>query len=181
MKTFACLLLVFMTCFIFAQETSAPLHNKSTLLFKLANGDSIIYYQCHVEAAEQELRTASGHTLNSAAKNLSITEKFVLRKQNGTYTLTHFVSALTMCPNRRFSGLKFKEKAYWEFFYKESKTLSEKDLLILEGIETIGKEANEYDYAISTKNNNQVIVLSGSQSKQLGLPNGLLLSKVFRN
>ncbi len=180
MKIFACMLLVLKTWFTFAQIGSTPLQNKNTLLFKLADGDSMIYYQCHVEAAEQELRTASGHTLNSTAKNLSITEKFVLRKQNGAYTLTHFVSVLTMCPNRRFSGLKFKEKAYWEFFYKESKTLSEKDLLILEGIEAIGKEANEYDFAISTQNNNQIIVLSGSQSKQLGLPNGLLLSKVFK-
>jgi hypothetical protein len=138
-----------------------------------------VYYQCHVEAVEQELRTASGHTLTSVSKNLSITEKFVLHKQNGNYVLKHFVSVLTMCPNRRFSGLKFKEKAYWEFFYKESKLLSEKEVKGLEAIEDVGKDANEYDFAISTKNRNQVIILGGKNAKQLGLADAILIAKLF--
>jgi hypothetical protein len=138
-----------------------------------------VYYQCHVEAAEQELRTASGHTLNSVSKNFSITEKFVLYKQNGYYRLTHFVSVLTMCPNRRFSGLKFKEKTYWEFFYKETKQLNEREMKSLEGIENIGKDANEYDFAITTKNRNQVIILAGKNAKQLGLPEAILIAKLF--
>lgn len=139
-----------------------------------------MYYQCHVEAAEQELRTASGHTLNSVSKNFSITEKFVLQKKDGNYRLSHYVSVLTMCPNRRFSGLKFKEKSYWEFLYKESKQLTERDLKSLEAIESIGKEANEYDFAITTKNRNQVILLSGKNAKQLGLADAILIARLFK-
>jgi hypothetical protein len=139
-----------------------------------------VYYQCHVEAAEQELRTASGHTLNSVSKNFSITEKFVLHKKDGNYQLSHYVSVLTMCPNRRFSGLKFKEKSYWEFFYKESKKLTERELKSLEVIENIGKEANEYDFAITTKNRNQVILLSGKSAKQLGLADAILIARLFK-
>ncbi|MBL7902192.1 MAG: hypothetical protein JNK73_09370 [Bacteroidia bacterium] len=139
-----------------------------------------MYYQCHVEAAEQELRTASGHTLNSISKNFSITEKFVLHKKDGNYHLSHYVSVLTMCPNRRFSGLKFKEKSYWEFFYKESKELTERELQSLEAIENIGKEANEYDFAITTKNRNQVILLSGKNAKQLGLADAILIARLFK-
>lgn len=150
------------------------------MLAKLAEGDSLVYYQCHVEAAEQELRTASGHTLNSVSKNFSITEKFILYRQNENYRLTHFVSVLTMCPNRRFSGLKFKEKNYWEFLYKESKLLSEKEIKSLEMLEKIGKEANEYDFAITTKNRNQLIVLGGKNAKQLGLPDAILISTLFK-
>jgi len=169
-------------CYHFpAQNSSSSPIEENTWLHKLSNGDSLVYYQCHVESAEQELKTASGHTLHSVAKNLSITEKFVLYKHNNVYTFTHYVSVLTMCPNRRFSGLKFREKAYWEFFYKESKALSDKDLHILGALEQIGKEANEYDFAISTENNNQVIILGGTKAKQLGLPSGLLLSKVFKD
>jgi hypothetical protein len=169
-------------CYHFpAQNSSSSSTEKNKWLHKLSNGDSLVYYQCHIEAAEQELKTASGHTLNSVAKNLSITEKFVLYKLNNVYTLTHYVSVLTMCPNRRFSGLKFREKAYWEFFYKESKALFDKDLQILTAIENIGKEANEYDFAISTENSNQVIILGGTKAKQLGLPKGILLSKVFKD
>ncbi len=150
------------------------------MLAKLTEGDSLVYYQCHVEAAEQELRTASGHTLNSVSKNFSITEKFILYRQNENYRLTHFVSVLTMCPNRRFSGLKFKEKNYWEFLYKESKLLTEKEIKSLEMLENIGKEANEYDFAITTKNRNQLIVLGGKDAKQLGLPDAILISTLFK-
>jgi len=173
--------LFFVAAFAFsAQNTGLSAQVNNTLLAKLTEGDSLVYYQCHVESAEQELRTASGHTLNSISKNLSITEKYVLYKQNGNYRLTHFVSVLTMCPNRRFSGLKFKEKPYWEFFYKETKQLSELDIKSLEGIENVGKEANEYDFAITTKNRNQVIILGGKTAKQLGLPDAFLVSKLFK-
>ncbi len=164
----------------YIQAQNTPDKQQNTLLANLVDGDSLVYYQCHVEAAEQELRTASGHTLNSVSKNFSITEKFVLYKQNGNYTLNYFVSVLTMCPNRRFSGLKFKEKSYWEFNFKASKTLVQKELKSLEGLEKIGKDATEYDFAITKQNRNQLILLSGKKAKQLGLPETALISSLFR-
>lgn len=145
----------------------------------LKEGDSIVYYQCHVESAEQELRTASGTTLQVVAKNVSITEKFVLRHKNGEFLLQYFVSPYVTCPNRRFSGLKFSEKAYWEFLLKETRHLSPEDLHILRSFETIGKDANEYDLVVSAKNRNQLILIKGKAVKQVGLPEGLLLSKLF--
>jgi len=179
MKSLLCFLIL-TKALLFSAQSSGTSPDKNSLLHQLLEGDSLVYYQCHVESAAQELRTASGHTLNSVAKSLSITEKFVLYRKDGKYVLSHFVSVLTMCPNRRFSGLKFKEKEYWEFCYKESKPLSDKALRSLGLMEEIGKEANEYDYAISTKNRNQLIILGGKKAKQLGLPENILISKLFK-
>jgi len=179
MRVVLSLLLAINSSFFYSQNLAKKLSQSTTFLNELNNGDSVVYYQCHIESAQQELITASGQTLSSVSKNMSITEKFVLHKSDNNYELTRFVSVLTMCPNRRFSGLKFGEKAYWEFYFKESKTLSGDDLKALDAIENIGKEANEYDFAISIKNSNQVIILSGNKAKQLGLSDQLLLSKLF--
>lgn len=180
MRWVLCFFYLSVTGFCYAQKPIHANYRKNVLISELLNGDSLVYYQCHVESAQQELRTSSGHTLQSSSKNLSITEKFVLRKVDEAYTLHHFVSGLTICPNRRFSGLKFKEKKYWEFFYSKSKSLTESDLKILFSIEEIGREANEYNFAVSTENRNQVILLKGNKAKQMGLPEGVLLSRLFQ-
>jgi len=161
---------------IYAQGPNSIQNN---FLDQLAVGDSMVYYQCHVESAQQELRTASGQTLQTHAKAISITEKFVLMRQENSFTLRHYVSSFTTCPNRRFSGLKFGEKKYWEFAFRSSMELNEKALKGLRRIEDSGKAANEYDLAITVQNTNQVIILLGKKEKQIGIKEGLLLSKLI--
>ncbi len=176
MKSHVILVFVFFKLVASAQST---FQNSSTFIDKLQTGDSILYYQCHIESAQQELQTASGQTLQSHPKQLSITEKFVLIKKENSYTLQHYVSSFTTCPNRRFSGLKFSEKPYWEFAFKNSKDIHENAIKSLRTLENSGKEANEYNLAITAQNNNQIIILFGKKEKQLGIKEGVFISKLL--
>jgi hypothetical protein len=163
----------------FAQNTDSLIQNSNSLLKKLKSGDSLVYYQCHVEALTQQLTTASGQTLTGNSNNCSITEKLVVKKVGNTYLVNHYSSPLTICPNRKFSGLKVKERGYWEFKFEKEFTLNERGIRTLLAIEKIGKEANEYDFVISKYNQNQVIILGQTKFKQLGIEGNYVLSKLL--
>ena len=170
----------FWACLGFAQNIDSLIQTSNNLLKKLKEGDSLIYYQCHVEALTQQLTTASGQTLSGVSNNLSITEKLVVRKIGGKYSVSHFSSPLTVYPNRKFSGLKVKEKPYWEFKLEKNFPLSVNGARALAAIEKIGKEANEYDFVISRYNKNQVIIKSNAAFKQLGIDGNYVLSKLLQ-
>jgi len=151
----------------------------SSILKNIKNGDSITYYQCHVEEAVQQLSTVSGQTLTGKAQKYSITEKFVLKKNGVGYSVNYYASSLTVFPNRKFSGLKIREKPYWEFKKEKEFVLTEKDLKILLALERKGKEAIEYDYAITKHNTNQLIIKSSKDFKQLVIEGNYVLSKLL--
>ena len=96
----------------FAQNDSLVIPS-SSILKNLKDGDSLIYYQCHVEEATQQLSTASGQTLTGKAQKYSITEKYVIKKNESNYSVNYYTSSLTVFPNKKFSGLKIREKSYW--------------------------------------------------------------------
>jgi hypothetical protein len=164
-------------CFSQANELAAP--PGSDFLSQLKAGDSVIYYQCHVEEGIQQLSTASGQTLTGKPQKYTITEKYVLRKKERSYSVQYFSSSLTIFPNRRFSGLKIKEKTYWEF--KEEKTfdLNNQDLKVLVSLEKKGREATEYDYPVTKYTTNQLIIKSGKNFKQLVIDGNYVLSKLL--
>ena len=163
-----------------AQNADSLIQTSNSLLKKLKEGDSLIYYQCHVEAVTQKLTTSSGQTLSSNSSNMSITEKLVIRKKGDKFSVAHFSSPLTVYPNRKFSGLKVKEKPYWEFKLEKNFPLSVNGARALAAIEKIGKEANEYDFVISRYNKNQVIIKSNAAFKQLGIDGNYVLSKLLQ-
>ncbi|MDP3567520.1 hypothetical protein [Sediminibacterium sp.] len=151
----------------------------SSILNTIKIGDSVTYYQCHVEAAVQQLSTVSGQTLTGKQQKYTITEKYVLKKNADNYSVNYYASSLTVFPNRKFSALKIREKPYWEFKKEKSFTLTEKDLKVLLALEKKGKEAIEYDYAISKYNTNQLIIKSGKNFKQLVIDGNYVLSKLI--
>lgn len=180
MKRSAFLFYVF-SCFIgLAQNSDSLIQSSNSLLKKLKSGDSLVYYQCHVESIAQQLTTASGQTLTGNSNNSSITEKLVVIKSGNSYFAKHYSSPLTICPNRRFSGLKVKERAYWEFKLEKEFPLNDNGIKALLAIERIGKEANEYDFVISKYNKNQVIILGETKFKQLGIEGNYVLSKLLQ-
>ncbi|MES2679305.1 MAG: hypothetical protein V4635_05440 [Bacteroidota bacterium] len=164
--------------FCFSQANEPAVTQGSEFLKELKAGDSVIYYQCHVEEGIQQLSTASGQTLTGKPQKYTITEKYVLKKKEGNYSVQYFSSSLTLFPNRRFSGLKIREKAYWEF--KEEKTfdLSNQDLKVLVSLENKGREATEYDYPVTKYTTNQLIIKSGKNFKQLVIDGNYVLSKL---
>lgn len=176
-KAFLILFLVFGFC-VSAQNDSIVIPNNS-ILKGLNVGDSITYYQCHVEEAVQQLSTASGQTLTGKPQRYTITEKFVVKKSADSYSVNYYASSLTVFPNRKFSGLKIREKPYWEFKKERSFVLSDKDLKCLIALEKKGKDAIEYDYAITKYNTNQLIIKTKKDFKQLVIDGNYILSKLL--
>lgn len=52
-----------------AQTVEFPAHLKKTYISKIQNNDSIVYYQCHVDEASQELTTKSGQKIFSKKRS----------------------------------------------------------------------------------------------------------------
>lgn len=176
MKIVSALLVMFISLFCGAQNTNTTI-SASSILNKVKVGDSIVYYQCHVEEATQQLYTASGQTLTGNAQKYSITEKYVITKGTDNYMVNYYSSSLTIFPNRRFSALKIREKKYWEFKKEKSFTLTSEALAALIALERKGREAMEYDYPITKYTTNQLIIKYGKDFKQLVIEGNYVLSK----
>ncbi len=149
------------------------------MLSALKKGDSLIYYQCHVEEATQQVSTASGQSFTSAPQKYTITEKFVVINDSLNFRCKYFISSMIILPNRKFSGLKIREKAYWNFKKEKETLLSEKDLKYLMALENKGREAIEYDYVVNKYTTNQLIIRKKKDFKQLVIDGNYVLSKLL--
>jgi hypothetical protein len=177
-------------CFVFfvfvflnsrSQSSDSIAIPPSSILKNLKEGDSLTYYQCHVEEAVQQLSTVSGQTLTGKQQKYTITEKYVVKKLATNYSVNYYSSSLTIFPNRKFSGLKIREKPYWEFKKEKTFVLTEQNLKVLLALERKGKEAVEYDYPITKYTTNQLIIRSGKDFKQLVIEGNYVLSKLLSN
>lgn len=162
-----------------SQNMALPVQLQNTMIAKLKGHDSLVYYQCHVEEVIQQLSTASGQTLTANPEKYSITEKFILTKKDSSYKVRYYISSMIILPNRRFSGLKIREKPYWNFKKVKEEDLSEKDVKLLAALELKGKEPTEYDFAISKYNTNQVIVKRKKDFRQVNIDGNYIISKLI--
>jgi hypothetical protein len=179
MKALWAALFCFLSCCGIAQLFDSLVTKSDSYLERLGTGDSLIYYQCHVEAAGIQVATASGQTLTSGVHKCSITEKFVITKTSLAYEVKYYSSSYTDLPNRRFSGLKIREKPYWNFKENKKFLLSETGMKVLLAMERKGKEAIEFDYVISKNNPNQLIIRNGRDFKQLVIDGNYVLSRLL--
>lgn len=169
--------LFFVATFCNAQNTYTFI-TKESLLYSLEPSDSIFYYQCHVEEVKEQIQTANGQTLTTQSKKITLTDKFVVYKTDSTYKVNYYVASLTVFPNRKFSGLKIREKKYWQFVKQKSKTLTEKDLKYFIALEKSGQPTTEYDFAITKYTTNQLIIKCKKDFKQLLIKGGYVLSSL---
>ncbi len=176
-KLFLIPFLVF--CLSFQAQNDSIVIPNNSILKGLKIGDSLTYYQCHVEEATQQLSTVSGQTLTGAQQKYTITEKYVVQKNADGYSAKYYAATLAVFPNRKFSALKIREKAYWGFKKEKDFVLTDKDLKYLIALEKKGKEAIEYDYAITKYNTNQLIIRKGKDFKQLVIDGNYILSKLL--
>jgi hypothetical protein len=176
-----CLLFIilFFSYLLSSQTFSFPEHLKKTMLANLKSRDSLIYYQCHVEELSQQISTSSGQTLTPAADKFSITEKYIIYRDSDVYRTKYFISSLIILPNRKFSGLKLKQRPYWNFKQLKDTLLSEKALVILASLEFKGKEPTEYDFAVTKYNTNQVIVKQRKDFRQRTIEGNYVISKLI--
>lgn len=174
----AFLILFLVSGFCVSAQTDSLIIPANSILKDLKVGDSLTYYQCHVEEATQQLSTVSGQTLTGKQQKYTITEKYVVRKNADGYSANYYTASLNVFPNRKFSALKIREKPYWGFKKEKEFTLSDKDLKYFIALEKKGKEAMEYDYAITKYNTNQLIIRKGKNFKQLVIDGNYFLSKL---
>ena len=174
--------LMFILFFLFdvkGQSKDSLISAHNSILNKLHEVDSVIYYQCHVEDAVQQLSTTSGQKITGKPQKYAITEKYILKKIQNSFVIDYYTSSFTIFPNRKFSGLKIREKGYWNFKKEKTIILNQQGLKILLAIEKIGKEAIEYDYAITKHNTNQLIIKKRKDFKQLVIDGNFILSALL--
>lgn len=172
--------LILLSVLSFSQKADSIKIQSGSVFKKLKLNDSLIFYQCHVESGTQQLSTASGQTITGSSKKYSITEKYVLIKQQQGYRVRYFVAALNVFPNKKFTGLKFKERAYWDFKEVKSFLLQDTEILPFLALEEKGREAVVYDYGISKYTTNQLIIRYANDYKQLVIEGPYVLSKLMR-
>lgn len=173
------IVVLFFSQLLRSQTFSFPEHLKKTMIANLKSKDSMIYYQCHVEELTQQIATSSGQTLTPAADKFSLTEKYIIYKDSNVYRTKYFISSMVILPNRKFSGLKLKQRPYWNFKQLKDTVLSEKVLVVLAALEFKGKEPTEYDFAVTKYNTNQVIVKQGKNFKQRIVEGNYVISKII--
>ena len=173
-------LLLAICCLTKAQTGDSLKIPSGTILYDLKMGDSVTYYQCHVEEAIQQMTTQSGQTVTGTSQKYTVTEKYVLHRITGGFEATYFTASLNVFPNRKFSGLKIREKSYWGFNYVSTFKLSEQDLKVLLALEKKGREALEFDYAITKYTTNQIIIKRKKNFKELVIDGNYVISKLIK-
>jgi hypothetical protein len=154
---------------------------EKSIFYGLNDKDSAVIYQCHVEDATTMITTASGQTITGTHRKSTITEKFVLKKSGDTYLVEYYTSTLDVFPNKKFSGLKIRERPYWEFARKATYRLDKKQIEYLLALERIGKEAIEYDFGITKYTTNQVIIKRRRNFKQLVIDGDHVFSRTLKD
>lgn len=169
------LILLFKAFLCSPQSIQFPEKFTKTAIACLKENDSLLYYQCHVDEAKTEILTKSGEVIKGESKKISITEKFVVYRKEGNFSIKYFTSTLTLLPNRKFSYLKIREKDYWNFKIEKSALLNEHDVLTFAAIEISAHPTNEYDFVIDKYNTNGLIIRNKKTMKHLVVEGNHLL------
>jgi len=160
-----------------SQSNLFPENLRKTEISKLQNGDSLIYYQCRVDSASQELITLAGQKIKTKKKKITITEKFIIYKIDTTYQCNYFTSSITNYPNKKFPYLTLKEVENWEFEKKLVKKLPFNDVLLIATLETKTHAITHYQLNINKTCPNQLIIKSKKDVEQFIIEGNYNLSK----
>lgn len=177
MKIIAFVILYLVTFNGNSQTIFFPEHLQKSHISKLKSGDSLFFYQCHVDEAKQELTTSSGQKITTKAKRLTITEKFVIHKTDSGYFCKYYVSPLTNYPNKKFPYLTLTEVTNWDFEFKLRKQLSQQEVLLLAAFESKTHAITHYELNINKTCPNEVIIKGKNVNEQFMIEGDYLLSK----
>lgn len=149
------------------------------MLANLITSDSLTYYQCRVVDADIQVTTAN-QQIESKKQQITITEKFVITLKKNEYWLRYYTSGLTVFPNRKFSGLKIRQKAYWNFSFKLERKIEDKEVAFLAALQNSGKETTEYDFALTKHTTNQIIIKQKKNFEQLLIKEKVSISEALK-
>lgn len=179
MKSVLLIVSLLITHAVSAQSPDFPKHLQKTKIAALKSGDSLIYYQCHVDEASQEIVTSSGQKITSKKKRLTITEKFVIHKLDSVYNCKYFTSSVTNYPNKKFPYLTLTEVQNWDFELKKNKALSSQEVLVIAALETKTHSIIHYELNINKTCPNEIIICSKKDKEQFMVEGDYLLSKLL--
>jgi hypothetical protein len=172
------IILVCNACLAVSQSSLFPEHLQKTQIARLQSSDSLVYYQCHVDEASQELTTSSGQKIVSKKRRVTITEKFVIQRKDSVYSCRYYTSPLTNYPNKKFPYLT--EVSSWNFELQRSKTLTTEEVLLAAAMETKTHAIINYDLNINKSCPNEVIICYKKSREQLIVEGDYLLSKLLK-
>ncbi len=179
MKLFLTVYLLCVVSVLSAQSIVFPEHLSKTHISKLQNNDSLVYYQCHVDEASQELITTSGQKITSKKKKITITEKFVISKKDSVYNCNYFTSSFNNSPNKKFPYLTLKEVKNWDFELKKNKQLVDQEVLLMAAFETKTHVIVHYELNVNSSCPNEVIIWHKKDKEQFIVEGDHLLSKIL--
>jgi hypothetical protein len=162
-----------------AQDAGFPKHLQKTQIAALKSGDSLVYYQCHVDEASQEIVTSTGQKITAKKKRLTITEKFVIHKVDSVYNCKYFTSSVTNYPNKKFPYLTLTEVQNWDFELKKNKPLTTQEVLVVAALETKTHSIVHYELNINKTCPNEIIICSKKDKEQFMVEGNYLLSKLL--
>ncbi|MBA4242036.1 MAG: hypothetical protein C0448_15035 [Sphingobacteriaceae bacterium] len=162
---------------LFSQQINFADHLKKTAVAKLQNGDSLVYYQCHVDSASQEITTSNGKKIKTKKKRITLTEKFVIYKIDTIYHCKYYNSSITNYPNKKFPYLTLKEVANWEFELKEQKQLTHTEILMFAVLEIKTHAITHYELNINKTCPNEIIIKGKHINEQFIVEGNYILSK----
>lgn len=171
--------ILFLSRILCSQNSLFPAHLQKTQIANLQNKDSLIYYQCHVDEATQELVTSSGQKITSKKRRLTITEKFIILRKDSVYTCKYYTSPVTNYPNKKFPYLTLKEVDNWNFEHKNSKQLTREEMHMLSALETKTHAIVHYELNINKSCSNEIIICSKKDKEQFMVEGDYLLSKIL--
>lgn len=161
------------------QATEFPAHLKNTQIAKLKTGDSLIYYQCHLDSASQEIITSGGQNIKTKKKRITLTEKFIIYKTDSIYSCKYSTSSITNYPNKKFPYLKLKETDSWEFETKKTKKLTTEDIHLIAALETKMHCITHYELNINKTCPNEIIIMGKNVNEQFIVEGNYFLSKII--
>ena len=162
---------------LFSQTVIFPEHLKKTNIAKLQSGDSLTYYQCHVDSASQEITLTNGKKINSKKKRITLTEKFVICKKDSVYICKYSNSSITNYPNKKFPYLTLTEVKNWEFEVKQTKQLSIQETLLIAALETKTHSIVHFELNINKTCPNELIIMGKNVGEQFIIEGNYILSK----
>ena len=179
MKNAFVLVVLFFSGILCSQNSLFPAHLQKTQIANLQNKDSLVYYQCHVDEATQELTTSSGQKITSKKRKVTITEKFIIVRKDSLYICKYYTSPVTNYPNKKFPYLTLKEVDNWNFEYKSSKQLTLQEMQLVSALETKTHAIIHYELNINKTCSNEIIICSKKDKEQFIVEGDYLLSKIL--
>ncbi|MCD6018279.1 MAG: hypothetical protein K0S53_1400 [Bacteroidetes bacterium] len=159
------------------QAFNFPPHFSKTEIAKLKQGDSLTYYQCHVDSAFTEMTLSNGQKVKTKKKRITLTEKYVINLKDSIYTVKYYIAGFNSYPNKKFPYLTLTETDTWYFDLKKTTTLSIQEVLLFAALETKTHSIVHFELNINKTCPNEVIIKGKNVNEQFIVEGNYLLSR----